>query len=155
LQDRLEQALHVAQRQGDTLAMLFLDLDRFKEVNDTFGHQAGDLLLHEVARRLAEVLRESDTVARLGGDEFAILLPDTGTHGAAVAAAKIVHVFDAPFVVDGRPLPVGASAVAAVFPQHGASAEALMRCADVAMYRAKGAGGGIAVYQVEASMRSA
>lgn len=149
LYDRLRQGIFAAARDAEPMALLFLDLDRFKEVNDSLGHLAGDQLLRLVAARLQGALRESDTVARLGGDEFAILLPGTGAHGAEVAAGKIMRAFRQPFILDGRTLAIGASTGVAAFPHHGAEAETLLRCADVAMYMAKRAGGGIAVYSLD------
>jgi len=149
LYDRLRQGIIAAARDAEPLALLFLDLDRFKEVNDSLGHLAGDQLLRLVAARLQGALRESDTVARLGGDEFAVLLPGTGAHGAEVAAGKIMRAFRQPFMLDERPLTIGASTGVAAFPHHGAEADTLLRCADVAMYMAKRAGGGIAVYSLD------
>ncbi len=146
LLDRLQQALLAARRGGQTLALVLIDLDRFKDVNDTFGHHYGDLLLRQVVRHLRRVLRESDTVARLGGDEFAILLPEVDRSGVAAAAKKLLAVLDGPFEADGHSLDVGASIGIAVHPEHGHDANALLQRADIAMYRAKGAGLGFAIY---------
>ncbi|HWE62178.1 MAG TPA: bifunctional diguanylate cyclase/phosphodiesterase, partial [Chloroflexota bacterium] len=123
-----------------------LDLDRFKEINDTFGHQEGDQVLREVARRLQGRLRASDTVARLGGDEFAVLLPDTDAGGATVAAVKLSAALEAPFQVIDHILHVRASIGIAIAPTHGGDVPSLLRHADVAMYAAKRAGGGHAIY---------
>ncbi|MGH2459853.1 MAG: putative bifunctional diguanylate cyclase/phosphodiesterase, partial [Chloroflexota bacterium] len=149
LHDRLQEGIATERRTGKSLALLILDLDRFKEVNDTFGHQYGDRLLQETASRLRGVLRESDTIARLGGDELAVLLPDTDADGALVAAAKILKVQEQPFVIEGYTLNVGASIGIALFPQHGADANTLMRHADVAMYVAKRSRCGYAVYAAD------
>ncbi len=116
LHDRLQMALLASKRENTSLAVLVLDLDRFKEVNDTLGHQEGDRLLQQVATRLRDTLRESDTVARLGGDEFAMLLPLTDIDGASRAARKILRDLDQPFMLDGRPLPIRASIGSAGFP---------------------------------------
>ncbi|MBI3609570.1 MAG: EAL domain-containing protein [Nitrospirae bacterium] len=146
VQDRLKQAIHAADRENRPLALLIMDLDRFKDVNDALGHHHGDLLLKQVGPRVLSVLRESDTVARLGGDEFAVLLPATDINGAAVAARKILEALDRPFVVEGFFLEIGASIGIALFPEHGEDADILMRRADVAMYQAKQSGSGFAVY---------
>jgi diguanylate cyclase (GGDEF)-like protein/PAS domain S-box-containing protein len=145
--DRLRQAIVVGHRERKSLVLLIMDMDRFKEVNDTLGHHIGDLLLQQVALRLAATLRQSDTVARLGGDEFAVL-PASGTdlNGGSRAAQKILQALEHPFVVDGRNIDVGASIGLAHWPEHGEEAETLMRHADVAMYAAKRAKRGYAVY---------
>jgi diguanylate cyclase (GGDEF)-like protein len=146
LYDRLDQATRVANREGTTLALLLLDLNGFKQVNDTLGHYAGDRVLQSVASRLRDALREVDTVARLGGDEFAILLPLTDLDGALLTAQKVLREIEQPCVVDHRSLSVQASLGIACFPDHGSSAETLVQKADVAMYVAKADNGGIAVY---------
>jgi diguanylate cyclase (GGDEF)-like protein len=137
-QDRLDQAVRSAQRDGGGFALLLLDLDRFKQVNDTLGHHAGDLLLREVACRLAGAIRASDTAARLGGDEFAALLPGA----AARVARRLAEAVARPFTLDGHSMGVGASIGIALHPDHGADGEALLRCADAAMYAAKRSRGG-------------
>jgi diguanylate cyclase len=115
-----------------------MDLDRFKEVNDSLGHHAGDELLQEVGRRLTNVLRTSDSVARLGGDEFGILLPNPSDHDAVTAVVeKLVETLQEPIAVQGLPLVVEASVGIAVFPDDGLDADTLLRAADVAMYTAK------------------
>ncbi len=144
--DRLERALLGATRTGTPQAFLLMDLDRFKEVNDTIGHHAGDLLLQEVALRVQNAIRVSDTVARLGGDEFAILLPNTDEEAAKHTASKIQEALRKPFVLEGHRLDINASIGIAVYPQHGSDAETLMRCADMAMYAAKSSGGGQRIY---------
>jgi diguanylate cyclase (GGDEF)-like protein/PAS domain S-box-containing protein len=145
--DRLRQAIVVGHREREPLVLLVMDMDRFKEVNDTLGHHIGDLLLQQVALRLAATLRQSDTVARLGGDEFAVL-PAGGTdlNGGSRAAKKILQALEQPFVVDGRTIDVGASIGIALCPDHGEEADTLMRHADVAMYVAKRTKRGYAVY---------
>jgi diguanylate cyclase (GGDEF)-like protein len=114
-----------------------LDLDGFKEVNDSVGHAGGDLLLSEIAPRLRAILRESDTVARLGGDEFVVLLPSDGLAGAEVVAQKILAALELPFVIEGRALYVGGSIGIAAHPDHGLDPETLLHRADLAMYAAK------------------
>ncbi|MBI3810727.1 MAG: EAL domain-containing protein [Nitrospirae bacterium] len=144
--DRLKQAIHAADRENQPLALMIMDLNHFKDVNDALGHHHGDLLLKQVGPRVLGVLRESDTIARLGGDEFAVLLSATEINGAIVAAQKILEVLDRPFVVEGFFLEIGASIGIAVFPEHGEDTDILMRRADVAMYQAKQSGSGYAVY---------
>ena len=146
LLDRLEQALRTARRLSTPLALLVMDLDRFKEINDTFGHRAGDLLIGEVARRITADLRETDTVARLGGDEFALILPGADEGGAGHVAQKIIAALQRPFDIDGVAHEVAISIGVAVSPQHGEDVETLMRRADMAMYVAKTTPGGSAVY---------
>jgi len=137
LLDRLQYALRTAQRAEHTVALIIMDLDRFKEVNDTLGHHVGDKLLQQVAKRLRMLLRQSDTVARLGGDEFSVLLPEADEEQAVVTAKKIIETIDEPIIVEGQRLNVGLSLGIAVYPQHGDSAGLLMQRADVAMYLAK------------------
>ncbi len=146
LHDRLAQALRIANRTGSSLALLILDLNGFKEINDTLGHHAGDLILQCVASRVRGMLREADTVARLGGDEFAIVLPVTDVDGALLAAQKVLHEIEQPCLFDHRALSVHASLGIACFPEQGTTAEALLQRADVAMYVAKSDRIGIAVY---------
>jgi len=142
LGDRIMQAMHQMTRSKHLLALLFLDLDRFKEINDSFGHLVGDGLLKQVAERLCRLVREGDSVARQGGDEFVILLVDLQEAGDLVhIAAKIVQAFREPFVVEGHQLFISASIGAASYPQDGADIPTLFRNADTAMYRAKDEGG--------------
>jgi diguanylate cyclase (GGDEF)-like protein len=141
LRDRLVKAFAAARRQKDKIALLFLDLDRFKDINDSLGHSVGDLLLQEVAERLKKWGREQDTVARLGGDEFLITL----THlkdvpDAAVAAERLMDAMTAEFVVQGHSINVSCSLGISIFPEHGADAETLIKNADAAMYSAKDGG---------------
>ncbi len=138
LQDRLGKALAGARRQKSRLALLFLDLDGFKVINDSLGHTVGDLLLQEVAERLKKWGREQDTVARLGGDEFLITLTQVKDQAdAAVAAERLMDVMTAEFVVQGHSLNVSCSIGVSLFPEHGADCEALIKNADAAMYSAK------------------
>ena len=135
--DRLDQAILLARRQQTKVALLIIDLDHFKEVNDTFGHQAGDQLLRQVGQRFSGELREADTVARLGGDEFAILLLGADIDGARKVADKLLATLERPFMVEGQALDVGASIGIAVYPDHADSADSMMRRSDIAMYVAK------------------
>jgi diguanylate cyclase len=147
LRDRLKQALRRARRQRLPFSLLLLDLDRFKDVNDTLGHQAGDALLRLMGARLASGMRDVDTLARLGGDEFGILLPGVDEDGAVAVARRLLGMLEEPFELNGSGLDVGGSLGVAVFPQHGEDAEVLLQRADVAMYVAKRSGRGHAVYE--------
>ncbi|MGH8507600.1 MAG: sensor domain-containing phosphodiesterase [Gammaproteobacteria bacterium] len=141
LLDRLGQALAQAERDGVQIAVLYIDLDRFKTINDTLGHPAGDELLRQVASRLRTVLREGDTVARLGGDEFVILLPHIlAARDAAQVAAKALRAVSAPSTVLGQELNTTTSLGVSLFPKDGADAETLLKHADTALYQAKGRG---------------
>ncbi|SDL03848.1 PAS domain S-box-containing protein/diguanylate cyclase (GGDEF) domain-containing protein [Franzmannia pantelleriensis] len=141
--DHLQRALHHAQRHADEVALLFIDLDRFKPINDSLGHGAGDTLLKQVARRLSQALRSDDVLARFGGDEFLVLLQhEAGVDGAQTVALRLQEALEAPFKVGDRRLPISASIGIALFPRDGDSAEELLRSADSAMYSAKHAGGG-------------
>jgi diguanylate cyclase (GGDEF)-like protein len=136
--DRLRQALLVAQREQHRLALVFFDLDKFKPVNDSYGHAVGDLLLQQVATRLRTILRASDTLARLGGDEFVVLLPRvTGTGDARKVAEDILRELNRPFVAEGFTLHISASLGVAVYPDSALDADSLLRRADAAMYEAK------------------
>ena len=141
LRDRVEQAIVHARRTGSRVAVMYVDLDQFKLVNDSWGHPAGDALLVEVGTRLRSAMREGDTVARLGGDEFVVLLADVARPGdSAVVARKIAGALAPPIVLDGRETQVTASIGIAIWPEDGEGLEALLQCADVAMYRAKDEG---------------
>jgi diguanylate cyclase (GGDEF)-like protein/PAS domain S-box-containing protein len=141
LDDRVEQAIVHARRSEGSLALLFVDLDQFKLVNDSFGHAAGDMLLMEVASRLRATVREGDTVARLGGDEFVILLTDLKRPGdSAVVAKKIAEALDKPVLGPAGDLRVTASIGISLYPDDGTGLDSLLQCADAAMYRAKDAG---------------
>jgi len=143
LTDRLAQAIALALRNRNRLALLFVDLDGFKNVNDSLGHAIGDALLQSVALRLIACVRKSDTVSRQGGDEFVILLPEvTHAEDAAVSAAKILSELGKPHVIDGHSLCITASIGISTYPEHGAEAEILIKNADTAMYRAKQEGRG-------------
>ena len=146
LHDRLEQAVRAARRDVTPLALLLMDLDRFKEINDTLGHHAGDRVLQHVAACMRGMLRGVDTVARLGGDEFAVVLPLADADGALRAARKVLQELERPFPVDDHALSVRASIGVACFPEHGATADTLLQRADVAMYLAKGDASGVALY---------
>lgn len=146
LADRLRQAILRAQRTADQFAFLLMDLDHFKEINDTLGHQYGDMILKQVALRIREALRETDTVARLGGDEFAVVLATSERDHATQVANKLLRSLEQPFVIEGQSLHVGASIGIALYPEHGADEMTLMRLADVAMYVAKRTTRGYAIY---------
>ena len=137
IHDRIEQALAGAARNNQPLAIIMMDLDRFKEINDTLGHHMGDELLKEVGSRLHDALRHTDTVGRLGGDEFAIIMPEVAIEGAIQAIKKLLRTFEAPFNLDGMDLSVGASMGVSMYPEHGSDLATLMKRADVAMYVAK------------------
>ena len=138
LMDRLEQALKQAAREGRRMALLFLDLDHFKVVNDSMGHAAGDELLKQAANRLATLLRKGDTVARMGGDEFCVLLLDAAVEGdALLVGQKIVAALHQPFPVLGQEVHIGTSIGIAFYPDHDSEPERLLKLADMAMYRAK------------------
>jgi diguanylate cyclase (GGDEF)-like protein/PAS domain S-box-containing protein len=143
LQDRLSQAIEIGRRANEGVAVMFIDLDRFKIVNDSLGHDAGDLLLMEMSERLKHCLRRSDTVARLGGDEFVAVLSnfDSAAEVADVAEKIVAHLVK-PVVIKGHQITVGASVGIAMFPQDGIDVSTLMKDADAAMYRAKKDGRG-------------
>jgi len=150
---RIEQAIAA---RTEALAVLLLDLDRFKDVNDTLGHQHGDVLLQEVAQRLRRALRHGDTIARLGGDEFAILLPDVpGPEASIVVAKALVSALDEPFHIADLAVDIAASIGVAVAPAHGDDPTELLRHADVAMYVAKANQTGVESYDTERDPHSA
>ena len=139
--DRLQQATAAAQRDGRHLALLFIDLDRFKPINDTYGHAVGDQLLAAIARRIEGAIRESDTAARIGGDEFVVLLRSVENgDGALIVAEKIRKAIGKPYVIDGHPMTISCSIGVALYPQHGHDEITLAKNADDAMYRAKDEG---------------
>jgi len=141
LNDRLNQALALAHRNDQRLALLFLDLDRFKSINDSLGHAIGDRLLQSVAERLVTCVRSSDTVSRQGGDEFVILLPQvTQPADAVVAAQKILLALSTPYRIDRQDLQLAASIGIVIYPEDGTEADTLLKHADLAMYRAKESG---------------
>jgi diguanylate cyclase (GGDEF)-like protein/PAS domain S-box-containing protein len=136
--DRIDQALRRARRAASRVAVMVIDLDRFKEINDSLGHAAGDALLVELSRRLESVLRASDTVARLGGDEFGLLLPDpTVPDDVLIATERVRRAIEGSVVVEGLPLSIEVSIGIALYPDHGEDVDTLLQCADVAMYKAK------------------
>ncbi len=141
LEDRLRQAIALAERNARMTAVLFIDLDRFKAINDTLGHQAGDQLLCHVAERLSAGVRRSDTVCRLGGDEFVVLLPETGSaRDVAQVAEKLLHALQEPMTLADQQVRISGSIGISVFPDDGASPHDLLKNADAAMYHAKHAG---------------
>jgi len=141
LNDRLDQGVWSARRHHNSLALIFLDVDRFKHVNDSLGHPVGDLLLQTIAARMKACLRESDTVSRHGGDEFIVILTDVdGPSDAEECAEKLLQALRLPYVLDGHELHVSASIGIALYPQDGAESDVLIRNADSAMYEAKGRG---------------
>ena len=147
--DRLEHGLAQARRHGWTLAVMFVDLDKFKNVNDTYGHEAGDIVLQTVARRLTENTRGDDTVSRYGGDEFLYMLTEAPDFAnIAMIARKIIRAIQAPCIVKVRDLEIapsiGASIGIAIFPKDGATADAVLKTADAAMYRARQSNSGYA-----------
>jgi len=153
--DRLEVALNAARERRGMVALLLMDLDRFKEVNDTFGHHFGDGLLRQVAFRLQNQLHSDDTVARLGGDEFAVVLTSAvDANAVAAVARRILNTLQQPFVVEGQVLEIGGSIGIALYPQHGGDARTLMRRADVAMYTAKEANAGYTFHNQEQERRT-
>jgi diguanylate cyclase len=154
LHDRLQQGILATKREQQSLSLLVIDLDGFKEINDAFGHHAGDRVLQQIAQRLRATLRESDTVARLGGDEFAVLLPLTDIDGAVLTAHKILEDLDQPVIVDGRPLVVHGSIGIAGYPTHATVSHELLQKADVAMYLAKKDHTGYAIYSPDRDRQS-
>ena len=145
--DRLQQSIATSKRSGESVGMIMMDVDRFKEINDTLGHHFGDQLLIEIGRRLSQTLRESDTVARLGGDEFAVKFTAPTARHATEVAARAGTVFDAPFVLGDVAIDVNASLGIALYGMHANDAETLMKRADIAMYDAKKNHSGFAFYE--------
>lgn len=156
--DRLIHNIQIAQRENSTFALLILDIDNFKFINDTYGHQAGDIVLQAVANRLMEVLRTSDTVARLGGDEFALILESVDREVATQMADKTLQSLEPPIMIDSAKTTVIASVSIgiALFPDHGVSQEALIKIADEAMYQAKQSAIGYVIYNLplDSSLRN-
>ncbi len=135
--DRLNNAVELGQRKGELFAVVILDMNRFKYINDVLGHESGDSVLKEVASRLKTTLRRSDTVARLGGDEFALVLQDVSDTRIMAAIGRIAAVFEAPVMLNNQPIDIGCSIGITKYPEHGEDASTLMRRADMAMYSAK------------------
>ncbi|HEX6024182.1 MAG TPA: diguanylate cyclase, partial [Solirubrobacter sp.] len=153
--DRIDQVVRRGKRTGEHAVVMIMDLDHFKEINDTLGHHMGDLLLEEVARRLKSALRDSDTVARLGGDEFGVLLPrvESPRDASLVAENLLTHLRE-PFVLEGMRLEIDASIGLALHPNHGDDNETLQQRADIAMYSAKQSGRGHAIFEPELDRHS-
>ena len=155
LHDRTGQAIRQADRELVPAALLLIDLDRFKEVNDTLGHHYGDQLLIQVGQRLRPALRQVDTVARLGGDEFAVLLPRIETReGAVTVARKLQGTLEEPFPLDGLTVDVEASIGVALYPDHASDSEELLQRADIAMYTAKETHAGFVVFDTKQDQHS-
>src|SRR3954454_11405626 len=153
--DRIDQAIRTSRRSGEAAVVMIMDLDHFKEINDTLGHHYGDLLLQEVSRRLMAALRDSDTVARLGGDEFGVLLPRVAnSQDSPNAARNLLVALREPFVLEGMRLEIDASIGIALHPVHGEDVETLNQRADIAMYSAKQAGRGYQIFEPELDRHS-
>ena len=147
LQDRIDHAILTAKRRQESIAVLSMDLDRFKEINDSLGHFYGDFLLQQVAERLAAAIRESDTLSRFGGDEFTMVLPGANVEKAITVCRKISEGIDKPFMIEGHNITVGISIGIALYPDHGQDSETLIQRADIAMYEAKRNDVGYAVFK--------
>jgi diguanylate cyclase (GGDEF)-like protein len=154
LQERVNRVVRTRARDQGISALFMMDLDRFKEVNDTLGHDSGDQLLMQVGERVRGVLRDTDTVARLGGDEFAVLLPVTSHEQAVQVATRIQQAMSEPFCICNVLLDINISIGIALFPMHGDDAETLIKRADIAMYQAKREGRGWVVYDTETDPHS-
>ena len=156
LNDRFRYSLSLAQRSGESVALIYLDLDHFKDINDTLGHNIGDMVLLEVATRLKAAIRDEDTLARQGGDEYILILPATNADGAGLVASKLVDVIAQSSNINQHDLTVTASIGIAVYPHDGTTLEALSKNADIAMYRAKREGrNGFRFYTPEMQVHSA
>lgn len=149
LTEHLDRALREGIEQGQQVALLLLDLNHFKEINDTLGHHLGDLILREIATRMQDAMQPIGMVARLGDDEFAVLLSDVDHDGVGRAARRLLAVLGMPCMIDGHSVEVAASMGVALFPQHARDATTLLQKADIAMYLAKGAGGDYLIYSAE------
>jgi len=140
--DRLTGAIKHSKRSNQTFGLLFIDLDKFKSVNDNYDHRIGDKLLRQAADRITATLRESDTAARFGGDEFVVIVEDlSGDKAAAKIAAVILKKLRQPFDLEGQSISISGSIGIAIFPKHGWSSEQLIKNADMALYQAKALGG--------------
>ena len=144
--DRIEQAIVNGRRGGNRVGVMLMDVDDFKEINDTLGHHIGDLLLREFAGRVRRCLRESDTLTRLGGDEFGVLLHEVDRGSIDDVTGRITGALQQPFLLEGLPISAQASIGIALAPDHGQDHDTLLRRADVAMYMAKEARSGHAIY---------
>jgi diguanylate cyclase (GGDEF)-like protein len=154
LYERLEQAIKAARRGGSEVSLMVADLDGFKELNDTLGHHAGDLLLKQVGPRVLDALGEGDTLARLGGDEFAVLMPEQSTDEVLEKVKRMQQALDRPFMVRGLTVHIEASVGVAAFPEHADDADQLVQKADVAMYQAKESRTGYEIYAPERDVHS-
>ncbi len=154
MSDRMEQVLLQSSRNNQPFALFLLDLDRFKEVNDTLGHHFGDELLKKVSKRLSDSIRENDSIARLGGDEFAVLLPQTDASGAILCANRILQAMKNHYTINDVSTESKASIGIALYPDHGNNTQTLMQLADVAMYQAKKSQSGYAIYDPEQNTHS-
>lgn len=144
--DRLDYTLETASRDNDMFALVSMDIDKFNDINETYGHQVGDKVLIEISKRLMKVFRKSDTVARLGEDEFAIIFPSVSEDATTAIVNKMVRLLEEPIDCNGFSLSVGSSAGLTFYPQHGTSADSLIHHADIAMYQAKQAGLAYKIY---------
>lgn len=148
--DRLTQSIHKSSRNNENFAIFFIDLDKFKEVNDTYGHEYGDKLLVKVAARLSSILREDDTLARLGGDEFIIIMNNVKEfHSASILAQKILDILEVPLEVEGEDIFMSCSIGISLYPQDSRNEQELLKFADIAMYRSKNQGRANYHYYVE------
>jgi len=154
LQKRVDAALKGARDEDHGMAFLLIDLDRFKEVNDTLGHLTGDAVLRLAAERIHSCVRETDTAARLGGDEFALLLPATGGGSAKAIARLVSERLQEDFNVSDHQFKLGASIGIALYPEHGDSYERILHCADIAMYSAKRKSNGAVTWSPELDITS-
>jgi len=149
IKDRLKQGMRVADRENGPLSIMLMDLDHFKQVNDTLGHIVGDELLTQVGNRIQHLLRKSDTIGRLGGDEFVIVLPGSNKENAAAVATKIIESLDIDFNIDNNLLNIKGSVGIAFYPEHGENEAELLKHADVAMYNAKRSHEGYSIFSQE------
>ncbi len=154
LHDRLNHAIELSKRKPTSFGLILMDLDRFKEINDTLGHDVGDEVLREVGRRLKATIRAEDTVARLGGDEYVLLIDDLEPQGATLIANKILASLDRPFFWQNQSIDLGASLGCSFYPSQCGDASGLLRCADIAMYVAKRSGQGYALYSPDQEVTS-
>jgi diguanylate cyclase (GGDEF)-like protein/PAS domain S-box-containing protein len=154
LRDCLQQSILTASYRGKSVGLLLIDLDHFREINDTLGHHRGDVLLQQIGLRLRAVLQDIDVIARLGGDEFAVLLPLLDPEGAALSAGKILKALEKPFLIEGIPIVIEASIGIALSPDHGENPDSLIQRADIAMYVAKEKKTGYTLYSSEVDRHS-